>query len=150
MKLILWKYQCKDCYSWFKSLELSGNYGAFLLRSLSNEFRFLDAISDSAFKEVSTFVKRHCNLDESKCGKLVKSIFTITCDPDFKGHMFYINLPPQCPHCHSRSIAHDCCPEPLEFIELAIPDVSHQKWNGLSEVDKEARLSEALEQELSK
>lgn len=152
MKMQMIKFQCAKCGSQFKAPDLGfDSYGEFLLRSVGNaDEAYLDAMEDGTYQEVSELLKSHTRLLGIKpnafAAVLRRTYGLIACDPDQAGGPFQIGLFPRCPSCDSQEMASWEATDPPEFIEKALPPVTHLTWADLSHAEKVSRVDNVLSQ----
>lgn len=140
MKLHIFKYTCNSCGSQFKAPEIGPDaYGEFLLRSSSGSLRYLNAMSNPVYDEVSKLVKTlPSSKDKSdiQLASIVRSAFGIACDPDEHGQVLHMDAKPVCPSCENQNITYWEATEPAEYVDETVEPVTHNKWGELSEKQK--------------
>jgi hypothetical protein len=150
MKFELVIYKCAQCGNTFKAAAIgSGSYGEFLLRSDgAGAEAYLDALSDKTYDQVDKLLEVHPMLagkSALKRAEILRSIYgAIACDPDEHGNSFIIGGRPRCPVCGSQKMESWEFTDPIEFVELDIPPVTHQLWNALSDEEKINRVDQYL------
>jgi len=150
MKFELVIYKCAQCGNTFKAAAIgSGSYGEFLLRSEGEGVEaYLDALSDKTYDEVDKLLEAHpmlVGMSAFKRAEILRSVYgAIACDPDQHGNSYVIDGHPRCPTCGSREIESWEFTDPIEFVELDIPPVTHQLWNSLSDEEKINRVGQYL------
>jgi hypothetical protein len=134
---------CAGCERTWVRHELTGpGYGDFVLHDADDEMRYVDALSDSVFEEVSQFVARaYPMLDDLQRAYLTKCAFGITCDAAATGTPFNISPTPECRNCGSREISRVSTGQ---FDQIEVRNVEHSRWTMLSPSDREHELRSVL------
>lgn len=151
MKFILVNYICGACGKLYKAPEIAPHaYGEFLLRSEGRgDVAYLNALTDSSYKEVDNILQQNLlgiHEDPQRRAKMLQAIYgAVACDSDSEGNIFKIGLHPICPMCGYQVMKSWQVTEPVEFIELLIPSVTHSFWDSLSESEKMKRVDANLE-----
>jgi DNA-directed RNA polymerase subunit M/transcription elongation factor TFIIS len=140
MTFHLFKYICKRCGSVYKAPEVSADsYGEFLMRSPTGETVHLDAMSDPVFAEVDALLKRlPCMQRKSpvQLAKIQRNVFGVACDPDSQGNRYSIEAKPICQTCGNKEPSYWEATEPPEFVDIDVPEVAHNGWGQLDELEK--------------
>ncbi len=148
MKLHLYKYNCEQCGNKFKAPEISfDSYGEFLLRNSSGEIKYVNAILDPVYDEVSTILKlmsTNQGKSEIELAEIQRMVFGASCDVNKGESEYRLNAKPVCPTCRSQEMSYWEATEPPEYIEQELNTVTHNKWNSLSAIDKETRIIKAF------
>jgi len=148
MKFHLFKYTCKNCGCQFKAPEIGFDaYGEFLLRSSSGETVYINAMSDSTYQEVDQLMKKlpvNQGVSAVKLAEILRKIFGIACDIDSKGQLFSINTKPKCPSCGSNEMSYWEATEPPEYVDKEFPNVTHDKWQSMTDNEKLKLLSDSI------
>lgn len=149
MRLQVYRYKCGSCGEWYEGLELGDfAYGEFLMRSSSGEIRFLEAINDPVFQEVSEILEKTPRLsacDESRRAEVLHAVFGVACDPDSKGILFHVGASPHCTSCGQLDVSEWEGTDPPRFVEVDVTNASHEHWATLSDIEKESLVQEALD-----
>lgn len=151
MRLLRYRYKCKDCHQWFEHHDIGPyTYGEFLLRSGGNgEERYLNGLTDPVFQEVELLLSSENGLKDSNAlerADILHSAFGVACDPSSDGSLFQIGKQPCCPHCGSCKIEYWELIEPPQMVEKKILHVTHDAWNALSYLEKERALRNKLDE----
>jgi hypothetical protein len=150
MKFYLYNYLCKGCGNSFKAPQVPPHsYGAFLMRSLSGETRYLDGLNDEVYDDVDNLLKELLQgqgVSDYQRSEILARVFGVACDPDAQGRLFSLKIGPQCPDCASVEMDSWEGTEPPEYLELDFPKVSHVHWQSLSRVEKLQHLAQAVAQ----
>lgn len=153
MKLQNYLYQCNKCKNKFKAPELLGEpYGEFLLRTKTGEIEYLFAIDSSEFLEVGNIVDKfleNTGISELGRAKVLHQLFGITCDLASDGTEYKIGGKPICPKCGSNEMYSWEPIYPVEIVEVDVPHVTHERWNKLSDVEKQSKIEEAVKRVLA-
>ena len=113
---------------------------------------YVDVFDDEVFDELTELAKRLplvSGLSDRRWGELGQYLFGKTVDPDDDGSSYGISVPPRCPVCGSNRMDHWRATEPLEFVEVEIPHVTHRRWKALTEDEKLRELGIATNNFLS-
>lgn len=124
-------YQCQNCNHILEAPALSDfSYGEFILSSISGEYRYLNAIEDSIYKEVSDMISKQ----EKELQVDIQNIFgPLACDTDKNGHSFHIGVY-HCPNCKSRRFK--VLNINFDDFTVVLP-VTHNQWEKLNNKQKE-------------
>ena len=149
IRLQLYKYRCNHNQHEYEATAMpSFSHGKFLLRSEGRRSEaYLNAIEDPVYEEVDRILKKSPKTkgkDDIQLAAILRSVFSIACDPDIDGTFFKIGLPPRCPTCGSDEASYWEAFDPPKFLEKDIPHVTHKKWNTLSEKEKEDLVSSSI------
>lgn len=145
MKLQLFYYTCGTCGNTYKSPEIAGVYGEFLMRNPRGDIVYLNANKDTVFDEFSAILKNHptiINLQEMKRADIFQNIFGSGCDPSEDGTLYQITQEPLCPICGEANFK--SFGPTSESIDLDVKSVTHNRWEKLSQEEKEAVVDQAL------
>lgn len=149
MKFHLFKYTCQACGAIYKAPEISSDsYGEFLMRSSTGEVVHLNAMSDPAYAEVDELLKRLPDLQGKspvQLAKIQRKIFGAACDTDSQGDRYSIEAKPICQSCGNPNPSYWEATEPPEFVELDMPEVTHNDWFRLDEAKKIKVLESCLD-----
>lgn len=148
MKLMLFRYWCDSCNKWFEAPNIGNVYGHFVLHSISGEIRYLDAISDCVFEEVSELIKKDSrvySVDEFKQAEILHEIFGIACDPDTCGNEFRMGVNRTCPYCKRDTIDSWEAVDPTTYVNLDILPITHNQWNQLNWQEKNDIIRKAID-----
>lgn len=150
MHLQLLNFKCGQCTRSFSAPVMpAGTHGEFVLRSTGSlEEVYLDARRDQTYDEVEILINRNpVMLDKDEWYRahvLQKAYGEIACDPDSTGSPFSIGKLPNCPHCGSANAHSWRFVDPPQFLDKALPPVTHHEWAGLSPQRKQARVDAVL------
>lgn len=141
MKLELVRYTCGACDTTFKAPEIpNGAYGDFLLRSETDDMRYLAALTDKTYDEVDRIMLERADIagkNARERAKILQFIYgPVACDPDGSGNVYKIGRHPKCPSCSGQSISSWEFIEPPDFVNLDILPVTHVSWDGFSSDEK--------------
>lgn len=149
MRLQLLRYRCGTCGKWFEAPEISElGYGEFLLRSIGGEMRYLDANLDRVFTEVDKLIGmdgRVHLLNQFQRADILHDVFGVACDPDLHGYELRITEKAPCSHCNQRKVAEFESVEPVTYVDMDVPPVTHDQWNRLSDSEKRTLVRQALD-----
>lgn len=152
MHLYLWKYECK-CGNTFKFPGLDEIvYGEFLLHNHRNESRYLYAIGDVVFAEVSKLIAsndRTKDLNDGDRATILHSIFGVACDKASDGSTFKIGYEQTCSVCGTKKMKNCFQIFPFEVVEKDVQETTYHEWNSLSEDEKFKLIDKAICEELS-
>ena len=146
MSAILYNYVCALCGTKFQASGVPEmSYGEFVLRTISGEEAYLEAITNEAFNEVARGVRAHPSLagtDQSESGDVAQKVFGVACDLSPCGQRYYIDLNPICPNCSSQEMAswgelHPQQPSP-------IPSVTQTRWALMDGAEKADVINKAI------
>jgi hypothetical protein len=150
MKLQKFTYRCELGHEFYAPESPESAYGEFLLRDPSGtRLAYLNALEDPTYQEVDAILARLPTLTTMpavKRANILRRIYgAAACDPPPDGGDFQIGRLPRCPVCHSavRSWIES---EPIEFLDVAVPPVTHAVWESLSTEQKVARVEELAAQ----
>jgi len=146
MSAVAYKYVCAECGSAFNaSGVLEMNYGEFVMRSEFGEEVYLEATRNVAFNEIADIVEIHPLLlgaDQNKIADVVQVVFSEACDPSEKGGVFRIGVHPTCPICSSLDMLSWNEIHPVQHS--SIPEVTQNKWAGMTESEKLKAVDKAI------
>lgn len=148
MKLIVTRYVCGNCTQAFNAPALlPGSYGEFLLRSSAGELTHLNGLEDDTYAEVSDLLEKLPKIavlrPEERAAVLQRVFGEVACDPGPSGLPLSMVAKPPCPFCRSQRMASWEPKEPVELVEIDVPEVTHRGWSALSEDEKIAQLKRA-------
>ena len=146
MSACVFNFVCATCGTKFFASGLSDfEYGTFVMRSLSGEEVYLEAISSPTYHEFRRLVRASPLLEsfeDRKRTKVMQEAFTVACDPDRNGEKFTIGLQPTCPKCSSREMASWGPVSPPE--SSPIPPVLHTRWSRMTAEEKRKTVDIAI------
>lgn len=146
MKLVLYEYVYSlDCKITEPEV-LEHSYGEFLLRKRNGPgMRYLNALEDDAYQEVSEIIKGFFPNVKFESSDLLQIVFgPVACDPDIDGKPFEMNLAPYCETCDAAEPLSWQMTEPPVFVYIEVPLVKHDLWNSLSPERKRNRVLDFL------
>ena len=147
MRLALAEYVCKRCGATFEAPMVS-SYGQFLLWSARGTAAYVHSYVDPVFQELEDLIYAQApELKEqgSLAGDVVQHLFgPLACDADEDGSPFAIDAQPPCPKCGSADVESRGFLDPPRFVELEIAPVTHERWNRLTEPEKQDAVARAL------
>ena len=153
MKLQNYKYVCTACSETFKARNLPKNhYAEFLMRTKTGKIAYLFAIDDEIFSSLKSKFENMPTLkkiDISTRVAVLHQIFGITCDLASDGTGYNIGAKPVCPNCGSTDMYSWEPIYPAEIFEIDVPHVTHERWNKLSNIEKQSQIKEAIERVLA-
>lgn len=88
-------------------------------------------------------------LSPRKLGELKRTILSSVYDPDCDGSRFVVDGCPRCPACGWRTPSSFTASDPLEFVEVDLPDLTAESWAVLAPTAKERLVREAVSDALS-
>jgi len=143
--LLFWA-RCRSCGHEWKTLSDPGD-GRYriLLGGANNSVGYVDTIEDSAFSEVYRLVEQALGPDTPLADRLdaFDGVFGLICDMNPDGSHFDMSGKRRCIRCGSTSV--DFGPtEPPEYAELIPVQVTHERWDNLTEKQKHKEILERL------
>jgi hypothetical protein len=149
MKLLLYRYNCRDCQKHFKVPELPINpYGEFLFRSkTTGQVTYLNAIESKEFSEVSKLVdqnKKVKKIDEMERADILHEIYGYVSDLAPDGSIYESEGLPLCPYCHSNKNLSWIPTDPPEYVYEEIKVLPHHQWNQLTKDEKKELIDNAI------
>ena len=143
--------KCGACEKWFEVPQIHEYvYGEFLLRAASGELRYLEAIGDDVFEEVSRIVENYKRVDERKHAEILHKAYGCAWDPDSHGKQFIVGKNPLCPHCGGKKVVAEESLYPSKHIDLDVPSVTHNEWSRLRDADKSLRVRTMIDKILKR
>ena len=142
MKLQMFTYTCEPLGHVFHAPELPfTSYGEFLLRDeTGTTTAYLNGLFDPTYLEVGALLKglpQTERLTASQRADVLQRLYgEVACNPDANGNPFIIGQHPKCPVCSSATMRSWDEAVPMEVVEVAVPPVSHLKWQSLTEKQK--------------
>jgi hypothetical protein len=133
MKLLLYSYVCAHGHVFEEGTLPPGEYGTFLLRSVTGKTAVVFAIDSPEYEEVSDIVDKLLSglRDVDRAPKL-KAVFGATCDRASDGTILEVEAKPPCSICGSTQMASWQRSDPRRYIDVEIPTVTHLEWHRLS------------------
>lgn len=152
LNVSLWIYLCSDCRFCFKVPVIPYSYGQFLLKNRTNTFfAFLEAIENQAFREASEIFMAQNGISELSdlaASNLFQRIVGAIFDEAPDGSRFEIEPEFICPKCLRSNTEFSFAPNRPEFKEMAVPDVTHNRWNKLMFHEKQTLIADAISKRL--
>jgi len=149
MKLTPMQYVCENDHKFLAPNLSPYLYGEFLLRSRNGGIRYLDAVADPVFDNVSHLVRQVLSEENIKVPDwldIFQDIFgEVACDPDVDGTYFKMNLPPPCPTCGTYMMqSWDSANS--DPVETDVANVTHGGWDRMTEAEKHYHIRTAVKE----
>jgi hypothetical protein len=126
MKLELIEYTCANCGFTFEAPSFGESaYGEFLLRSKRGTLAYLNAFSDSTYKELDgllTCEPSLASIRPNDRAKILRRVFgLVACDWDDGVSPFEIDALPACPGCRAHAISSWRFKSPPMLVDIEVP-----------------------------
>ena len=147
VRLLPYEYVCINGHAFIDYGLSDFAYGSFILRNSNNEVRYSLAIEDIVFQEVCKLVEydEHILCDKDlNDAELVQYVYSMTCDYAIDSGPFIVGQLPKCPTC--RAEVKDWGDTSLGPKDMDVLPVTHYEWNQLTFREREAKVSEAIEE----
>jgi hypothetical protein len=99
------------------------------------------------YGEVNRLLKDNAglkNMRDIQRAAVLRKLFGIACDPDVDGSKFEIGIAPRCPYTGDEPNYWEAT-EPAVIVERDIPQITHHKWNALTEIEKTRLVDQAIQ-----
>ena len=108
------------------------------------KYAYINFLEDSAYNEFITLVNEIIATNGKKITKniLMQELFSIACDP-ISNFPIRFGEQERCDYCNSCQFESFMI-KPIEFIDVEVPVITHEKWEGLDCVQKWEKIEEEL------
>ena len=145
--LKVFENRCAKCGLEFFSLHLSRDYDLVIYTTQHGDMRFLDPDSDAVWPQVKILLDHSIGewaKNTTERARIFHSLLARTIDPSDSGDIYYSPWETTpCSRCGGTERLHFNPVDPPRFQDVAIEEVTHNRWQKLSEEERrqEAELA---------
>jgi hypothetical protein len=141
MKLEILKCTCGRCGASFDVPFLGeAAYGEFILRSKGGGIAYLNAFVDATYTDVDNIISvlpSTVGFSPIERAEILTRIYgRVACDPDKDNNFYELDSLSICSFCESSESVSCKIGNPPELVELNVPEVTHDAWFNLTEMQK--------------